>query len=245
MAVGPGTVNATAEIDDTGLRAASAANGGRLVLPNGVPFATPGPGDAPNIVFTSQWDNYPREATVPLNGRARHVYLLMAGSTNWMQSRLDNGEVDRDLRRRHDRRAWRCTTRPIGGRSTRTTSSTTSRSRRPEPIPPRVDLKTGRVRLLDRGDFKGKGRRARRRRHVLDLPWIRRTIALAHRACARQRRRDRPHGRDAGTVAPDDHAGRVRISSTTPSDDRKKRPCQRPSDLGTRNMSVALSLSTP
>jgi hypothetical protein len=58
-----------------------------------VPFLTPGPGDSPNIVFTSQWDNYPRDATLPLAGRARAVYLLMAGSTNWMQSRIDNGEV--------------------------------------------------------------------------------------------------------------------------------------------------------
>jgi hypothetical protein len=36
-----GHVNAMAEIDDRGLRAAR-ANGGRLLLPNGVPFVTPG-----------------------------------------------------------------------------------------------------------------------------------------------------------------------------------------------------------
>jgi len=30
---------------------------------------------------------------VSLTGKARHVYLLMAGSTNHMQSRFDNGEV--------------------------------------------------------------------------------------------------------------------------------------------------------
>ena len=29
--------------------------------------------------------------------------------------------------------------------------------RRPEPIPPRVDLKTGKVRILDVGAFKGRG----------------------------------------------------------------------------------------
>src|SRR5206468_9717511 len=60
-----GHVNATAEIDDAGLRAASAKNGGRLVMPNGVPFATPGPGEARNVVFVSQWDNYPRHARPP------------------------------------------------------------------------------------------------------------------------------------------------------------------------------------
>ena len=35
-----GHVNATAEIDDAGLRAVAEKNGGRFVLPNGVPFAT-------------------------------------------------------------------------------------------------------------------------------------------------------------------------------------------------------------
>ncbi|OYU73381.1 MAG: hypothetical protein CFE45_37475 [Burkholderiales bacterium PBB5] len=76
-----GHVNATAEIDDAGLRAAAQKNGGRFVLPNGVPFATPGPGEARNILFTSQWNNYPREATVPLAGKARRVHLCRAEST--------------------------------------------------------------------------------------------------------------------------------------------------------------------
>ena len=88
-----GSINASAEIDDRGLRAAVRAGGGRLLLPNGVPLSTPGADAAPNVVFTSQWDNYPREITLPLAGRARHLWLLMAGSTNWMQSRIDNGEV--------------------------------------------------------------------------------------------------------------------------------------------------------
>ena len=44
-------------------------------------------------MFTSQWDNYPKEIQVSLNGSASHVYLLMAGSTNPMQSRITNGEV--------------------------------------------------------------------------------------------------------------------------------------------------------
>src|SRR5450432_1010150 len=87
-----GGVNATADIDDRGLREA-ARTGGRLVLPNGLPFATPGQGAAANVLFTSLWDNYPRAAVVSLAGRAGHIWLLMAGSTNWMQSRIDNGEV--------------------------------------------------------------------------------------------------------------------------------------------------------
>ena len=149
---------ATANIDDSGLRATAIANSGRLILPQGVPFETAGPGDTRNIVFTSQWDNYPRDIAIPLSGNASHLYLLMAGSTNSMQSRFDNGEVI----------------------ATYTDGSTTRLAlenpttwwpiqedyqiddyafRRPEPIPLRVDLKTGTVRTLDIATFKGKGER--------------------------------------------------------------------------------------
>ncbi|MBP2161007.1 MULTISPECIES: DUF4450 domain-containing protein [Asticcacaulis] len=82
-----GHVKATANIDDAALRAAD----GEVRLPNGVSFKTPAEGA--NIVFTSQWDNYPDEATVPLSGRAKRAFLMMAGSTNAMQSRVTNGEV--------------------------------------------------------------------------------------------------------------------------------------------------------
>jgi hypothetical protein len=165
-----GEVNAAAEIDDSGLRAAAGANGGRIVLPNGVPFATPGLGDTPNIVFTSQWDNFPREATVPLGGQARHVYLLLAGSTNWMQSRLDNGEVvvtyaDGSTARLalHNPTTWW----PID----QDYFIDDYQFARPGPIPPRVDLKTGRVRLLDEIEFKGQGRKIPGgAATVLDLP---------------------------------------------------------------------------
>jgi hypothetical protein len=165
-----GGVNASAEIDDAGLRAVAGANGGRLVLPNGVPFATPGPGAAPNIVFTSQWDNYPHEVAVPLSGRSAHAYLLMAGSTNHMQSRLDNGEVIVTYRdgtnarlALHNPTNWW----PID----QDYFIDDYQFRRPEPIPPRVDLKTGQMRLLDVATFKGKGRAVRGgAATVLDLP---------------------------------------------------------------------------
>lgn len=81
-----------ADIDDSGLRKA-AAGSNTFTLPQGVVFATPADTTLRNIIYTSQWDNYPREATVPLAGKARHIYLLMAGSTNAMQSRLVNGRV--------------------------------------------------------------------------------------------------------------------------------------------------------
>ena len=152
-----GEVKASAEIDDRGLRAVAGRSGGRLVLPNGVPFATPGPGTAPNVVFTSQWDDFPRDATVPLSGKARRAYLLMAGSTNWMQSRLDNGEVivtyaDGTTGRLalHNPTNWW----PID----EDYFIDDYQFRRPEAIPPRVDLGTGTVRLLNVAEFKGRGR---------------------------------------------------------------------------------------
>jgi hypothetical protein len=82
----------TANIDDKGLRKL-AGDLNRIVLPQGIPFATPSDTLQSNILFTSQWDNYPKEAIVPLTGKASHAYLLMAGSTNPMQSRLVNGAV--------------------------------------------------------------------------------------------------------------------------------------------------------
>ena len=57
----------------------------------GVPFRTPAIGQ--NIIYTSLWDNYPDAVTIPLKGKASKAYLLMAGSTNHMQSRIDNGLV--------------------------------------------------------------------------------------------------------------------------------------------------------
>ncbi|WP_409267167.1 DUF4450 domain-containing protein [Massilia sp. BHUDP2] len=84
-----GHVNAMATVDDSGLR----AQGGILRLPKGLSFATPSSPGAANILFTSQWDNYPKQASVPLQGRAGRAFLLMAGSSNAMQSRIDNGEV--------------------------------------------------------------------------------------------------------------------------------------------------------
>jgi hypothetical protein len=152
-----GHVNASAEIDDSGLRVTAAAHGGAIALPNGLAFATPGPGMAPNILFTSQWDNYPREATVPLTGRARRIHLLMAGSTNAMQSRLDNGEVvvtytdgtTARLALRNPETWW-----PIE----QDYFTDDYQFRLNAPLPTRVDLKTGAVRVLNGTDFKGQGR---------------------------------------------------------------------------------------
>ena len=70
----------TAEIDDSGLRAA--VHNGKIDTKLGIPFRTPATGR--NIAFTSLWDNYPDSISFPLKGKASRAYLLMAGSTNHM-----------------------------------------------------------------------------------------------------------------------------------------------------------------
>ena len=79
----------TREIEDDGFR--NTIVDGVFDTGLGVSFLSPKEGC--NIAYTSLWDNYPNEITVPLSGRASSAYLLMAGSTNNMQSRIDNGLV--------------------------------------------------------------------------------------------------------------------------------------------------------
>ncbi len=57
----------------------------------GVPFRTPVEG--PNICYTSLWENYPDSLVIPFSDKASRAWLLMAGSTNHMQSRIANGLV--------------------------------------------------------------------------------------------------------------------------------------------------------
>ncbi|HEY8689600.1 MAG TPA: DUF4450 domain-containing protein [Chitinophagaceae bacterium] len=82
----------TANIDDIGLRKL-AGEKNEITLPQGISFQTPSDISKSNIIFTSQWDNYPKQVVIPLSGKASHVYLLMAGATNPMQSRITNGVV--------------------------------------------------------------------------------------------------------------------------------------------------------
>lgn len=160
----------THEIDDAGLRAKVRDNGGVFTLPQGIPFQTPGGENEYNILFVSQWDNYPNEATVPLEGKAARAYLLMAGSTNSMQVHIDNGEVvvayadgsAETLALRSPGNWW-----PID----QDFYIDSYAFRRPGPIPPRVDLKTGRVRTLDAQSFKRQGKKIPGgAASVLDLP---------------------------------------------------------------------------
>lgn len=78
----------TADVKDSVFRSLIVADS--IVLA-GIPFYTPKQGR--NIIYTSLWDNYPDAVTLPLNGSASVLHLLMAGSTNHMQSHIDNGLV--------------------------------------------------------------------------------------------------------------------------------------------------------
>jgi hypothetical protein len=162
--------NAGFDVDDAGLRSLAATNGGKIFLPDGIPLATPGEDNAKNIIFTSQWDNYPREVSVPLAGKSSHAFLLLAGSTSAMQSQFDNGEIivtyadgsTVKLPLRNPTNWW-----PID----QDYFMDDFAFRRNGPIPPRVDLRTGKIRILDEASFKGQGGKVPGgAATVLDLP---------------------------------------------------------------------------
>ena len=78
----------TADIDDTEFR--SLSQQGTIHLLD-IPFLTPSEGK--NVIYTSLWDNYPDSITIPMQGRASHLYLMMVGSTNPMQSHFQNAVI--------------------------------------------------------------------------------------------------------------------------------------------------------
>jgi hypothetical protein len=80
------------EVNDSGLRK-MAGKENIITLPQGIIFNTPGDPHSNNILFTSQWENYPSGKTIRLAGKASHAWFLMAGSTNPMQSQMENGEI--------------------------------------------------------------------------------------------------------------------------------------------------------
>jgi hypothetical protein len=80
------------QINDSGLRKLASLKG-TFMLPDGILFATPSENNSSNIIFTSQWNNYPDIINIPLSGKASHAYFLMAGSANPMQSRIANGKI--------------------------------------------------------------------------------------------------------------------------------------------------------
>ncbi|MGF2411606.1 MAG: DUF4450 domain-containing protein [Ferruginibacter sp.] len=80
-----------AVINDSGMR--SKAGMENKIWFKNLPLQTPGSLDSNNIIFTSRWDNYPGALTVPLSGKASYAYLLVAGSTNHMQSQFTNAKI--------------------------------------------------------------------------------------------------------------------------------------------------------
>ena len=142
----------TARIDDAGLRGA----GGLLQTPLGVDFRTPA-GSAPNCVFLSYWKQDESSMKVALSGRAEGVYLLMAGSTNPQCSRMQHGTVSvtytdgsvAKLPLRNPENWW-----PIEQDYLLDDYFFVNDA----PLPPRVDLRSGKTRILDMSSFKGKGR---------------------------------------------------------------------------------------
>lgn len=80
----------TANIDDSGLRK-KVMGSNILQTELGIPFRTPSEGQ--NIAYTSLWDNYPENIRIPLQGKGKSLYLLMAGSTNHMQCHIDNAYI--------------------------------------------------------------------------------------------------------------------------------------------------------
>lgn len=79
------------DIDDSGLR--SLVHDGVLNVGIGSGISFRMPAEERDIIYTSLWDNYPDSVTIAVSGKASHAYLLMAGSTNWMQYRIDNAIV--------------------------------------------------------------------------------------------------------------------------------------------------------
>ncbi|WP_294251368.1 DUF4450 domain-containing protein [uncultured Chryseobacterium sp.] len=78
----------SAQIDDSGLMNKRKNDKVDLL---GIPFLIDGTDK--NIAFTSQWDNFPDSVEIPVSGKGKKIYFLMAGSTNPMQSQIVNGKI--------------------------------------------------------------------------------------------------------------------------------------------------------
>lgn len=68
-----------------------AVPGQPITTPQGARFGEIGP--EKNIAFTSLWDNWPRQVSVPVNKTADAVWLLVCGFTPPMQGRIANAEL--------------------------------------------------------------------------------------------------------------------------------------------------------
>jgi hypothetical protein len=140
-------------IDDSGLRGAK----GLLTTPTKVSFRTPSAAKASNCLFLSQWQQDQSRFELPLRGKARSIFLLLASSTFPQCSRMRHGMVKvryidnslASLELRTPDTLW-----PIEQDFLLDDYLFVSHA----PIPPRVDLRSGEVRVLDLVSFKGKGK---------------------------------------------------------------------------------------
>ncbi len=94
----------TANIEDDGLRNEISEDG---VYDTGLGLRFRLPKQGRNVLYTSLWDNFPNSLDIPVSSQRiegfggntesstcfSYAYLLLAGSTNNMQSRIDNGLV--------------------------------------------------------------------------------------------------------------------------------------------------------
>ncbi len=64
---------------------------GHIMAGKNVPFLWPS--GKTNIAFTSQWDNWPKQITVPVNKTGEAVWFLLCGTTDPMEVRIANAEL--------------------------------------------------------------------------------------------------------------------------------------------------------
>jgi hypothetical protein len=127
-----------------------------LQTPLGVPFRT-AEGAAPNCLFLSQWRQDRASVEIPLSGRAEGVYLLITGNTFPQASRMEHGRISvaytdggkAQLSLKSPETWW-----PIEQDYLLDDYLVIDEA----PLPPRVDLATGRTRILHLDSFKGQGR---------------------------------------------------------------------------------------
>ncbi|GLB49329.1 DUF4450 domain-containing protein [Neptunitalea lumnitzerae] len=86
------TIAEDIKIDTKGLKE-KVNSSGIFLTELGIPFSIPHKEKENDIIYTSMWDVYPESISIPLKGKASHAYLLMAGTTNPMQTRICNGTI--------------------------------------------------------------------------------------------------------------------------------------------------------
>ncbi|PWK29199.1 uncharacterized protein DUF608 [Arcicella aurantiaca] len=80
-------------IDDSGLRK-NAQEENEQIFFDKIPFRTPSDAQKNNIAFVSKWDNFPDTLSIKTESlTGQRLHLLMAGTTNPMQSQMNNGKV--------------------------------------------------------------------------------------------------------------------------------------------------------